>query len=194
MAAGGSAHKPATLLHGDCPLTDMHHVNIEIKARCRDGDKIRAILRSRGAHFAGTDHQIDTYFRVPDGRLKLREGNIENALIFYHRPDEKGPKRSDVVMAPATPGSPLKEVLTGALGVAVIVDKRREIYFLENVKFHLDQVHGLGSFVEIEAIGADENRDELLRQCQAYVELFEISPQDLVEASYSDLLQDARET
>ena len=166
----------------------MRHVNIEIKARCADPDKIRGLLRSRGARFAGADHQIDTYFQVPQGRLKLREGNIENALIFYERPDQKGPKRSDVVMAATTPQPPIKEVLARALGVRVIVDKQREIYFLGNIKFHIDQVHGLGSFVEIEAIGTDENRVELLRQCKEYLALFGISEPALIEGSYSDLL------
>ncbi len=167
----------------------MRHVNIEIKARCAEPDKIRAILRERSARFAGTDHQVDTYFRVPSGRLKLRQGNIENALIFYHRADQKGPKRSDVSMASTTANSPLKGVLEQALGVAVVVDKTREIYFIENVKFHIDQVEDLGSFVEIEAIGTEENRGELLRQCQYFLELFGIAEADLVDCSYSDLLQ-----
>jgi predicted adenylyl cyclase CyaB len=166
----------------------MRHLNIEIKARCAEPEKIRGILRERGARMAGTDHQIDTYFRVPSGRLKLREGNIENALIFYQRADQKGPKRSDIVMAPTAPESGLKEVLSRALGIKVVVDKRREIYFIGNVKFHIDQVEGLGSFVEIEAIGTAANRDELLRQCREYLELLGIGEQDLVERSYSDML------
>ncbi len=168
----------------------MTHVNIEIKTRCAEPERIREILRSRGARFVGTDHQVDTYFRVPRGRLKLREGNIENALIFYQRPDQKGPKRSDVLMCAAVPGSGLKEVLSHSLGVEVIVDKQREIYFIENVKFHIDQVQGLGSFVEIEAIGTDANREDLLRYCSEYLELFGIRDADLVERSYSDLLSD----
>lgn len=167
----------------------MRHVNIEIKARCAEPDKIRAILRERSARFAGTDHQIDTYFRVPSGRLKLRAGNIENALIFYERANQKGPKCSDVTMAATTPDSQLNQVLTRALGIAVVVDKIREIYFIENVKFHIDQVQGLGSFVEIEAIGTEENREDLLRQCRHYLDLFGIAEADLVDCSYSDLLQ-----
>ena len=65
----------------------MSYLNIEIKARCTDSRFIRDYLLSRGADFKGTDHQTDTYFNVPHGRLKLREGNIENNLIFYIRPD-----------------------------------------------------------------------------------------------------------
>ncbi len=166
----------------------MIHVNIEIKARCAQPDRIREILRGQGARFHGCDRQVDTYFRVPHGRLKLREGNIENALIFYERPDQKGPKRSDVLMFDTAPDSALKELLVRALGVTIVVDKEREIYFIDNVKFHIDRVQGLGSFVEIEAIGSDSNRDHLLQQCREYLELFGITESDLVERSYSDLL------
>ena len=68
----------------------MKHLIIEMKAKCGDREAVRRILRSRNADFKGTDHQIDTYFQARDGRLKLREGNIENYLIFYKRGDKAG--------------------------------------------------------------------------------------------------------
>lgn len=171
----------------------MTHLNVEIKARCTDPDAVRAVLSSRGARYAGTDRQTDTYFRVPNGRLKLREGQIENALIHYQRKDQAGPKRSEVSLYPAQPGSNLKQVLTTALGLLVVVDKTREIYFIDNVKFHIDVVKGLGSFVEIEAIDAGGTIGEthLRRQCHLYLDLFGITAADLLERSYSDLLLEA---
>ena len=84
----------------------MPHLNVEIKARCPNHQTIRDILQSRHADFRGTDDQIDTYFKVNYGRLKLREGNIENALIYYDREDQEGPKQSSVTLVPTTPGSP----------------------------------------------------------------------------------------
>jgi predicted adenylyl cyclase CyaB len=162
-------------------------INVEIKARCPDPEQVRALLRQRKARCAGLDHQVDTYFRVPEGRLKLREGNIENALIYYRRPNEAGPKTSDVLLYPSSPG--LKEVLVTVLGVLVAVNKQREIYYLDNVKIHIDRVEGLGSFVEIEAAG-DEHTDRgaLQRQCVELTTAFGIREQDLVAKSYSDLL------
>jgi adenylate cyclase class IV len=70
----------------------MSSLSLEIKARCPDPSRIRAILKTHKARFKGLDCQIDTYFRVPSGRLKLREGNIENALIYYKRADQKNSK------------------------------------------------------------------------------------------------------
>ncbi len=167
----------------------MKHINIEIKARSTRNDKIRSILKSKNADFKGTDHQVDTYFKVPDGRLKLRQGNIENSLIFYRRENTSEPKESDVSLYRAKEISDLKQVLINALGELVTVDKQREIYFIDNVKFHLDKVKNLGEFVEIEAIGKQEKeRETLLKQCNYYLQLFEINEEDLISVSYSDML------
>ena len=168
----------------------MKRLNIEIKARCNDHEKIRSILKSRNADFKGTDHQIDTYFKVDNGRLKLREGNIENFLVFYEREDKEGPKKSDVILFKSDPSSSLKGILLKSLGALVVVDKQREIYFIENVKFHIDTVMNLGTFMEIEAIDSDGSykKEKLLEQCQSYLKLFGIPKDDLVSVSYSDLL------
>lgn len=162
---------------------------IEIKARSADSSKIRSLLKSHQADFKGVDHQTDTYFNVPNGRLKLREGNIENSLIHYHRPNIDGPKNSKVTLYKSNPDSTLKNVLTNALGIKVVVKKEREIYFIENVKFHIDTVESLGHFIEIEAIGTQEDSIERLQeQCTHYMELFQVEKDDLVTHSYSDLL------
>ena len=168
----------------------MAHLNIEIKARCNEHEKIRNILKSKDADFKGTDHQIDTYFKVSNGRLKLREGNIENCLIFYERENQEGPKQSKVTLFNNQPGSSLKEILTKSLGILAVVDKKREIYFKENVKFHIDTVENLGTFMEIEAIDKDGTlgKDKLQKQCEDYMKLFSIAKDDLLSTSYSDMI------
>ncbi len=172
----------------------MSHINVEIKARCQDPDRVRAILKKKNADFKGVDRQTDTYFRIPEGRLKLRRGNIENSLIFYNRPDQPGPKQARVSLATVPQDSPVEQVLTRALGVLVTVEKEREIYFIENVKFHIDNVRSLGSFVEIEAIDADQTipKADLLNQCTQYMKLLAIKKQDLINCSYSDMLLASR--
>ena len=112
----------------------------------------------------------------------MRQGNIENALIYYQRANVQGPKQSDVKLYKSKSGDDLKDLLTASLGVQIVVDKIREIYFIDNVKFHLDKVGQLGDFVEIEAIA--ENRShtikELQNQCNYYLNLFEIKDEELV--------------
>ena len=168
----------------------MGHLNVEIKAKCKNQDIIRSYLKEHKADFRGIDHQIDTYFNVSNGRLKLREGEIENFLIHYERSDQEGPKQSKVTLYTSQPGSSLKEILVKALGVKVIVDKNREIYFIDNVKFHVDLVENLGTFIEIEAIDKDGSigKDKLNEQCNKYLREMGIKDEDLVSVSYSDLL------
>lgn len=168
----------------------MEHINIEIKARSDRHREIRALLLSEKAEFKGEDHQTDTYFKISSGRLKLREGNIENSLIHYRRENKKGPKQSCVMLYKTRPESGLKEILTAALGIWKVVDKKREIYFIGNIKFHLDTVKHLGTFVEIEAIDKDGSIgiDKLRKQCETYCHRFQLAEKDLVEKSYSDLI------
>jgi predicted adenylyl cyclase CyaB len=168
----------------------MPFLNVEIKAFCKDPEFIRTYLLSHEAEFKGTDEQTDTYFHVPNGRLKLREGNIENNLIFYERTDQAGPKNSHFHLVKVEDARGLKEVLNKSNGVKVVVKKKREIYYIENVKFHIDVVPGLGSFVEIEAgnILADLSQEELKNQCDFYVGEFGIKQDDLIDVSYSDML------
>ena len=169
----------------------MSFINIEIKAKCFHPEKVEAFLLSNGARFVGLDHQKDTYFQVPSGRLKLRQGNIENSLIFYNRPDQEGPKQSDFSLSKISEGAATEAVLEKALGVKVVVDKYRKIFYIDNVKFHLDEVPGLGSFVEIEAGNlADPSKtiEELKEQCDQYMKAFEIAEQDLIHHSYSDMI------
>lgn len=164
--------------------------NYEFKARVDSLEVYEKKLLELNPEFRGTDHQSDTYFNVKQGRLKLREGNIENALISYHREDTAGSKLSEVILFRHSPDPALKSILIRQLGIKVIISKIRRIYFIGNVKFHFDTVEGLGTFIEVEAIDdKDEFTTEQLReQCDHYLHFFGITKEQLVDRSYSDLL------
>jgi adenylate cyclase, class 2 len=169
----------------------MKGFNVEIKARCAAPGRVRKILRERGAIFKGVDRQVDTYFCVKPGRMKIRQGAIENCLVYYERENTRGPKDSKVLLYPMSPraAAALKPVLAAALGVEALVDKRREIYFIGNVKFHIDRVKKLGSFVELEAMdkGGRYGRAELRNQAARYLKILGIEQKDLLAKSYSDM-------
>jgi adenylate cyclase, class 2 len=168
----------------------MSFTNVEIKARTLNADYIRDYLFSHGAEFRGKDLQTDTYFNVPKGRLKLRQGNIENSLIFYERENREGPKESNFHLYPVADGATLRALLAQCHGVKAVVEKEREIYFIGNIKFHLDKLGQLGNFVEIEASNkySPLSLEELYEQCQYYVREFSISSSDMVNFSYSDMI------
>jgi len=168
----------------------MSFLNVEIKARIGDPSDIRNFLLQNNAEFIGVDYQQDTYFNVKRGRLKLREGNIENNLIYYERADLEGPKNSHFQLVKVIDSKQLRDVLEKSIGIKVNVQKKREIYFIENIKFHVDEVPGLGSFIEIEAsnLNGDIPEEKLQEQCQYYMNIFKVKPGDLVTNSYSDLM------
>lgn len=168
----------------------MKLCNYEFKARAEDLDGLELKLLGLNPVFKGEDHQVDTYFNVSTGRLKLREGNIEKALIYYERPDTAETKRSEILLYKYEDGSVLKEILAKVSVVKVVVDKRRRIYFIGNVKFHFDRVNGLGDFIEVEAL--DESGkiplEKLKDQCLHYFTWFGLRESDYINKSYSDLI------
>jgi predicted adenylyl cyclase CyaB len=166
----------------------MKLVNYEFKARLRDERHVRRMLTELNARFAGTDRQVDTYFAVADGRLKLREGKIENSLIYYERPNQARARASKVTMTVLAPGNTLKPVLAAALGVRAVVEKRREIYYVGNVKIHLDRVRGLGQFLEVEAMSRSGNLAQVRQQAKDFQKRFAVRDDDMVPESYADLV------
>jgi adenylate cyclase, class 2 len=164
--------------------------NAEFKARVKNLQLLEEKLISLSPTYLGEDHQKDTYYLVPSGRLKLREGNIENALIWYQRENVFGIKRSDIILYKYHPDNNLKLILERSIGIKQIVEKIRRIYFIENVKIHFDRVQGLGDFLEVEAIDESGGFDQkmLEEQCREYSAFFNIEPADFIDLSYSDLL------
>jgi len=166
----------------------MKIVNYEFKARIKDEQRVRDALKTLNARSIGTDHQVDTYFRVSAGRLKVREGRIENALIFYRRSNARRARQSAVEMMLLPRRNSLRAILARALATLAVVDKRREIYFVKNVKIHLDRVRQLGKFLEVEAISRTGDVKKIRSQARHFQQLFGVTAKDIVAESYSDLI------
>jgi adenylate cyclase, class 2 len=173
-------------------------INIEIKARCADPTRLEKHLHALGAGQAGTFHQKDSYFKVDEGRLKLREMNGDEAhLIYYRRDDQPGPRRSDYEIASTSDPAALNKILERLMGTWVEVEKTRHVWIWENVRIHLDEVKSLGSFVELEAVIDPDSADQFnLAESQERVETLmralEIGSDQLVSQSYGDLILSAR--
>jgi adenylate cyclase class 2 len=165
--------------------------NIELKARLVSLDAARATAARLATDHPGLETQTDTYFVCRHGRLKLRQINGSRAqLIWYARSDRPDAKASDYWLVSVAEPEALKQALSAAWGTLVVVEKRREIYLYRNVRIHLDEVAGLGEFIEFEAV-LGQGIDDAAGQAQvAWLQnQFQITPADLLEGSYSDLLQ-----
>ena len=170
--------------------------NIEIKARYPDLARGRETALSLGAVFQRRDRQVDTYFKAPSGRLKLRESSANRAeLIPYFRPDRKGPKLCRYEVIPILRPRAVKALFKALYGIEAVVDKTRDIYLKGNIRVHLDRVRGLGDFLEFEAVfRTDSPKRRALEKAkvQRLLRLFGVKPGDLLENSYLDMVRSAR--
>jgi predicted adenylyl cyclase CyaB len=165
--------------------------NIEIKARARNFAEIRRRAEAWSDVPARTLSQEDTFFNTPQGRLKLRLlANDQGELIYYTRPDREGPKRSDYHIFRTPDPENLKRVLELAYGIRGVVRKTRYLYLMGQTRVHLDDVEGLGQFMELEVIMQDGQSDA---EGQAIAEdlmaRLGVESRDLVEGAYMDLLE-----
>jgi homotetrameric cytidine deaminase len=176
------------------PLTAPRR-NIEIKARLADPERALERALGLGADDKGEISQRDTYFARARGRLKLREQEPgEDELIQYRRADEPGARASSYRRVPAGAAAGLRDALDAALGTLVVVEKRRRLLLLDGVRIHLDEVEGLGSYLELEAVASDgADLDEQRSKVSRLRAELGIAEDTLVGESYSDLLMDSPE-
>jgi len=161
--------------------------NVELKAVDPGPARTLALALALGASDEGVLVQRDTYFRVASGRLKLREEEPGEAhLIAYSRPDDPAVRVSSYRVLPAADGT--LAALGETLGVDVVVEKRRHLLLWETVRIHLDEVTGLGSFIELEAVAdPDSDLSRERSQVDRLVDALEIG--ELQEGSYSDAVR-----
>jgi homotetrameric cytidine deaminase len=172
----------------------MARVNVELKARDIDREATLARCLALGASDQGVLRQRDTYFGARGGRLKLREQNGDpptRELIAYRRPDDAEATESSYVLAPVGDPAAMTEALDAALGTVEVVLKHRRLFLWEGVRIHLDEVVGLGSFIEFEAVLPDAGDLETARAKIARLrDELSITDEMLVSVGYVDLLLD----
>jgi adenylate cyclase class IV len=164
--------------------------NIEIKAYIENVESLAAkaaVLADEGPFDIAQD---DTFFRCDSGRLKLRafsDGTGE--LIYYRRANQHGPKESFYLLSPTSAPDSLRESLSLAYGQVGRVRKHRVLFLVGRTRVHLDQVEGLGQFLELEVVLADDElADDGVREAQELMEKLDVRPQQLIDAAYVDLL------
>lgn len=165
------------------------YADITIKARCSNPAEAESILLQHKADYAGLDVQTDTYYETETGKLKHRQGNIENVLTHYKREFSGGVQKTEVLLYLKNPSLTTVAQVCDGKKVLAQVKKFRKIFFIENVKFHIDHLEGLGHFIEIEAIDLEGalGIGMLQQQCGYYKELLQIADEDLINDSYINL-------
>ena len=165
--------------------------NVEIKARIHNPAELRARVALLADGPPRVLVQEDTFFQVPQGRLKLRLLSPTNGeLIFYQRADQAGPKISTYTLVETDRPHQLKTVLEAAYGIRNSVRKTRQLYLVGRTRIHLDHVESLGHFLELEVVLA-ESEDPSVGEREAHdlMKKLDISARQLVEGAYLDLLE-----
>lgn len=170
--------------------TGLMDRNIEIKARARDFQHQQKLAEALADSGPQVFYQEDTFFNCSVGRLKLRTSpDGMGELIYYHRQDCVEPTESNYVRSVTSDHESLKEALSNALGVYAVVWKKRTVYVVGRTRVHLDEVEGLGGFIELEVVlRAGEVPgfgDVVARELMAKLG---IQAEDLVKPAYVDLL------
>jgi predicted adenylyl cyclase CyaB len=164
--------------------------NLELKARCAKLEVCRQALSRLDIRLHEVELQTDTYFQISSGRLKLREIEGSRAsLIWYERPDSEQARISQYHLTPIADLDSINTLLAAALGVRGRVSKRREIYLWHNVRIHLDEVAGLGSFVELEAVlGPGDQEGTAHERLEHLTRMLKLERSGYRGKSYADLL------
>jgi predicted adenylyl cyclase CyaB len=165
--------------------------NIEVKAHARNFAEIQARAEKLSDTPVEVIPQEDTFFNTSQGRLKLRVLLGEKGqLIYYTRPDQEGPKRSDYHISYTADPANLKRVLELAYGIRGVVRKTRYLYLVGQTRVHLDDVEGLGQFMELEVVMREGQSDaEGQAIAEGLLERLGVEKRDLLEGAYMDLLE-----
>ena len=164
--------------------------NIEIKAKQNSPAAQNALARALADGAPETLNQVDTFFNALSGRLKLREfGDGNGELIAYLRPDTTEPTCSKYSIYRTSTPEDLKETLEQSLGVMGVVTKTRQLLMFEQTRIHLDEVEGLGHFVELEVVlRPDQPEDEGTVIARDLMQKLQIREEDLTASAYIDML------
>jgi predicted adenylyl cyclase CyaB len=170
--------------------TEQRNIEIKVHVSANAREDIVRRVTEMNARAAGASRDVDTYFRVPHGRLKLRVHNDEpdGTLIYYERPDEATSRLSHYRLISIPDAAALGAALTAALGVLVIVTKRRTVAIYGATRIHFDAVEGLGNFIELETVLGTQGHDAALAEHRFVFDTLGLSTGQIEPRSYSDLL------
>jgi len=165
--------------------------NIEIKARVNNFDRLKKNVERLSDAPAEILQQEDTFFNTQKGRLKLRIfAAARGELIFYQREDRQGPKSSFYLISRTDAPEALRAALEGALGIRGIVKKTRLVYHIGQTRVHLDEVAGLGQFIELEVVlHHDQSEEEGEKIAHDLMQQLGIHERDLISNAYVDMLK-----
>lgn len=165
-------------------------INIEVKSRLRDRSALEVRLLALGAQEEWRRRQVDTFWRVERGWMKLREEAGRAELITYVRDQgSSAPRPSDYDVLPVDDVPAWKRALGRVLDVEAVVEKERTLWLWSHTRVHLDRVDGLGDFVELETVSRGISVTEAEAEAAHVVRELALERSDFIPSPYKVLLE-----
>jgi adenylate cyclase class 2 len=166
---------------------------IEVEVKACAPPKAKDRILALGATYSGEERHLDLYLNSPHRNMAERDEALRiriketGAFLTYKGPklDSHTKSRREITVKVDDPKA--LEDIFGFLGFTrdAVVKKHRTKYRLGDITFALDEVEGLGSFVEVEASGGDDweiRRQEVLNLLKS------LGVQNTITKSYLELL------
>ncbi len=160
--------------------------NLELKIKIDNRSEVLERVKLIDAHYIGELKQVDIYYKINNGLLKLRLENGSQTMIKYIRNETQDDRWSDYQLI-SLEKNDAKEYFKDILEVETIVEKQRLLYLFDNTRIHIDSVKDLGSFLELETIVVKGKKDAAQR-FEEIIGLLSLSKKDEIRKSYRDLM------
>jgi adenylate cyclase class 2 len=175
-------------------------IEVEIKARVKDHDCIRAALNRAGAEFLGQKHQLDMIFNHPsfldeDGMVKeggfvarIRKVGSIQRLDFKEMSRSSGAVELNSELSDVSIGVRFLEMLGWNRSFTIV--KVRQQYSIDGFTVCLDNVRDLGLFVEVEMVlSSKDGQETAINGCHNL--LRKLAPDAvLTRKKYCDMMQE----
>lgn len=161
-------------------------LNLELKIRLENPSSVKEKIKLINAEYKGELNQADVYYGYKKGLLKLRIENGSQTLIKYNRNETAGSRWSDYQLI-SLENNDAREYLNDILETETVVEKKRHLYMYDNTRIHLDDVKGLGSFLELETLVID-GKDNAERRFSHIILALELNTEHEIRKSYRDLM------
>lgn len=161
--------------------------NLEIKVPVQNLKKLINIVESHKGMKIYSSRQIDVYYKIPAGRLKIRNSSGEKSIIYYKRNEDGRERWSNFEVIKVNNPEEWIKFFDKFLERLVVVDKHRTLYHLENTRIHFDRVKNLSNFVELET-KVVTTRKAARKEFEKILKLLNLNPENQILNSYSDLI------
>ncbi|KAI1718409.1 CYTH domain-containing protein [Ditylenchus destructor] len=170
---------------------------VTLKARVDDVEQMESAIFHLTESMGYLRFSQDIYFDVPFGQMKLRikqPGQDRGELISYKQTNNIGPNFSESRVTEVHGVQRLRNTLALSLTELGTISKKRRIYVKENIHVNLDEVEGLGCFLDIDIHSNGRKTEEVLKQAEAVQQTLCIQNSQLIPFSYFELYLKSKST